>query len=119
MDLLSPWVFVLCVLAAARATRFVVYDSLMGSHLESGTAWSKRLDGWAFTPQGQDRNWLLAKVATLLSCPWCAGVYCSVAAVCLAAWVWPWDLGPQRWLVALAVCMGQALLNVAAHKYLD
>lgn len=119
LNLFEPWAFVLVVLASWRLTRFVVYDSLIGGHLESGTKWSRRLDSWAFTAEGKDKNWVIAKLATLLSCTWCAGAWCSLLMVCLAVWHWPWELGYALWLIVWAVAGGQAMLSAFSRKFIE
>lgn len=115
----SPFVFVLMVLCAFRATRFVVYDSLIGSHLESGTKWSQRLDRWAFETNGTDKNFVVAKFATLASCVWCAGVWLSWGTVAVFAWVWPWELRGAQWGLVVAVAGAQAMLSTASHKWIE
>lgn len=96
----DPVALLVVALAAFRLTRFFVYDSLVGSNLESGSRWGETLDRWAYTRDGKDRGWLRGKVADLLTCPWCLGFWLSLG--CVAVWAefpgWRWVLVP--WAVA-------------------
>lgn len=115
----EPLAFLILCLAAYRATRFVVWDSLIGAHPDTGTPFAKALDTWAWKPDGSDRSWVRGKVGGLLSCPFCAGFWISLLIACLWLRLWPWELGVEGWLVALAVAGGQSLLNVADRKMAD
>lgn len=117
--MVEPWVYVLLVFASFRVVRFVVFDSLMGSHLESGTKWSRRLDLWAFKEDGSDNGWWRGKVGTLLSCVWCVGAYASLLVVGLWAWEWPVWWTAKVWLSWLAVWAGQCMVSVASHKWIE
>lgn len=100
---LDPWAFLIVALAAFRVTRFVVFDSLVGAHPESGSRFSRWLDGWAWDAEGEDRSWLRGKVGTLLACPWCSGFW--ITAGVYAAWLqWP----QVRWLWLLWAAAGVA-----------
>ena len=115
--MLEPYALLLVALAAYRITRFLVFDSLMGFNLESGSKMSRRLDVWAWTAEGQERpgagGWLRDKVGNLLVCPYCLGFW--IAAACWAAWAW----GPswvQYVLVAWAAAGAQALLSTVDRR---
>lgn len=116
LAMVEPWVFVVLVLAVARVTRFVVFDSLMGSHLTSGTKWSQRLDLWAFKEDGTDNGWWRGKVGTLLVCPWCSSFWITLVCVCGFRHVWPWELHVDGCGVVLAVAMVASLIIVAEQK---
>lgn len=112
-------VFLILCLASYRITRFVVWDSLMGAHPDSGSSFSRWLDGWAWKFDGSDRSWLRGKVGTGLSCPFCAGVWLSLVVVCVGLRLWPWALGVEGWLVVVAVAGAQSLFNLADRKMAD
>jgi hypothetical protein len=107
----NPMVFVVLVLASYRITRFFVVDSLMGFGPDSGSQMSVRVDRFAYLPDGSDRSWLRGKVGDLLTCTWCFGAHVSWVVLCLWTRVWPWDLGVEGWVTALAVAGGQGFLN--------
>lgn len=115
--MLGPWDFVVVALAAYRMTRFVVFDSLIGFNLDSGSPASRWLDVWAWNADGSDKpgfgGWLRNKVATLLLCPYCIGFWITLA--CWATWTWApsWC---QYVLVAWAAAGAQALLSTLDRR---
>lgn len=119
LDPFSPFVFLLIVMCSFRLTRFFVYDSLVGGHLESGSHWSRWVDRKAFTAQGADKSWFWSKVATLCSCVFCAGFWCSLGTLSLFLWLPPWQFTPQEWALLGAICGGQVMLSRASRKWLE
>lgn len=119
LDIYAPWTLLLMTLAVFRITRFLVWDSLMGSHLESGTKWSQRIDRWAFEANGQDKNRVIAKVVTGATCGWCLSVWVTGAVLMLVTWqpFWRWDQG--TWLVGFAVAGSGALLGAMSRKWIE
>ncbi len=112
--MLEPWAFIVVGLAAFRLTRFFVYDSLVGSNLESGSAWSRRLDTLVYTAEGKDRSFLRGKIGDLLVCPWCLGFWLTVA-----TWaVWRTENEPARLIVQLFALAGLAGLVAATQRAL-
>lgn len=111
--MLEPWAFAVAALAAYRLTRFLVFDSLVGSHLDSGSAWSRRLDVLAYTSDGKDRSFLRGKLGDLLTCPYCVGFWVS-----LACWAGAWWGGRpvQYVLIVFAVAGVQAMLSTIDRK---
>lgn len=118
--MLTPYEFFIVAGAAYRLTRFVVFDSLAGFNLESGSAMSRRLDVWAWTADGKERpgfgGWLRDKVGNLLVCPYCVGFHVSWLLLCFWVRVWPWDLGTLGWVTAFAVAGAQSMLNVIDRR---
>lgn len=115
--MLTPWAFFIVALAAGRITGFVVYDSLAGFNLGSGSKMSRRLDVWAWQSDGKSHpglgGWARDKIGNLLVCTYCIGWWITLA--CWAAWVW----GP-RWaeyvLMAWAAAGAQSMFNVIDHR---
>lgn len=110
---MTPLVFVVLVLAAYRATRLVVHDSLW-EHTRD-----RLLD--ALQVRAQRGATFTAFTATkahdLLSCPYCVGVWASAAAVGLAAWGNLVELSWQAAVLAVAaVAGGQALCSAIDGK---
>lgn len=112
------WPFVVMVLASVALVKLVVFSSLIGSHLESGTGWSRWLDEFAFDENGNDKGFVRAKLATLLACLHCSGGWLSLAVVCLYAAQWPWRLEWPGLLTWLGVWTVQTFLNGADHKWM-
>lgn len=108
--MVEPWEFLIVALAAARITRFVVLDSLIGFNLDSGSKMSRRLDVFAYAPDGSDRSWVRAKIGDLLNCTYCTGFWITVACWAAAVWGPGWAIG---FLTCWAAACVQALLNVA------
>lgn len=83
-----PFALLVVTLAAYRATRLVVADSLLGS-------WRAR---WflRFPPTGRHPH----PLGVLVDCPWCVGWWAAGVAVTVAAvtHVLPWR--PSTWLFA-------------------
>ena len=104
--MLDPWQFVVVVLAAFRVVRFVVFDKLVGAHLESRSKFSRRLDTWAYDQNGQDRSFVRGKVGDLLTCPWCIGFWISLAVWAAFWWGPEWvQYATYAWAVAGAVAL--------------
>lgn len=120
--MLEPWPLVLIAFACFRAVRFLIYDSLMGANLESGSKFSQALDRFAYSqgergqPIGADRSWIRGKIGDLLNCLWCTGWWVALAAVCVWARLWPWQLGVEGWYSVAAVAGLAALLNVIERR---
>lgn len=111
----DPFVFILLSFCAYRVTRFFVDDTLIGFHENSESEVAGRLHGWARTPAGDDRVWWRGRTYDLLSCTYCLGAHLSWVLVCLWLRVWPWQLGVEGWLTAVALMGAQALLNAGDH----
>jgi hypothetical protein len=108
--------FVILTLAVWRITRFIVLDDLIG-----GTR-KKVLDRLEARPApgqvGYDDdkrpNLLAFKAWTLLTCPWCVGIYVS-AGVLLAARIFCLDSIPMPIFTWLAIAAAQLI----PYNYLD
>lgn len=112
----DPYVFILLSFAAYRIVRFLVDDSLIGLNPRSESEAGLWLDRWARTPDGDDRKWWRGRFADLGACTYCCGAWLSLAIVCLWLSVWPWQLGREGWLTAIALAGTQALLNAADRR---
>src|SRR5690242_20889167 len=77
IGMISPWLFVVAALAAARITRLVTRDTI-----------TQPLRLWLINRSGVD-----SRLAELLSCDWCSGVWVS-SAVVGTTWAW----GDHRWI---------------------
>ncbi len=106
-------------LAAYRITRFIVFDSLIGADLGSGSRFSVWLTQFAYNSDGTDRSWLRGKIGDLLNCPWCTGFWVSVA---VTAW-WAFLPPEYRWLLVPWAIAGTAGLasqyDIAAAESTD
>lgn len=111
----SLWVFVLLVLAVFKASWLVLFSSLCGSHLDSGTGWSKWLDKVAYNPDGTDRGLVRSKIVTGYTCVECVTGHGAWIAVCLWSWRAPWELGTVGWLTVGAVWAAAATVGVGYH----
>lgn len=114
--------------AAYRITRFLIEDSLigmgMGQELQGGkfvnvpnSPMAARLDGFAYNPDGSDRNWFRGRVGDLLSCSWCLGAWVSFSAYALWTWTLPWQEGVEFqkwWIYAFAVAGVQGFISSRA-----
>lgn len=108
----DPIIIIVLVFAAYRTTRFFVKDSLFGFGPDSGSAMSVRVDHFAYnTEDGSDRSWLRGKIGDLLTCTWCLGAHISWIIVCLWLRLYPWELGIDGWILAIAVMGGQGYMN--------
>lgn len=87
---------------AFRVTRFIVADSLIEGTREKFLTW---LLGPKNLPLWRD------KLAELLTCYWCVGVWVSLGAVVVAWGAWPWQLGRAGWLAVGATAGVQAFAN--------
>lgn len=83
-------------LAAYRATRLLVEDMILKTPRE-------KLEGWL---EARDH----AKLAHLVTCPWCVGFYVSAAVVAVTEWQ------TSVPLVALQVPAVMALVGITAAK---
>lgn len=117
-ELPDPWVFAVLAVAAARLVHFVLWDSLAGLSLDSGTKIAQRLDVWAFDQDGNDRGAVRGKIGTGLVCPYCVGGWLSLAVVSFYTWAPPWEIGRAGALTWVAVWAVQCVLSAADHKYL-
>src|SRR5678815_3816982 len=78
MGMISPWLTVIAVLAAARITRIITTDTITaGIRMRLVNALG-----------------IESKAAELLQCNWCAGMWAAAGTV-TAAWVW----GDHWWAV--------------------
>ena len=105
--------FVVLSFASYRATRFFVFDSLVGFNLASESQMSLRVDRLAYNEDGSNRSWLRGKFGDLLNCTFCLGAHISWVLVCLWFTAWPWELGVQGWIYAFGVMGVQAILNAS------
>ena len=87
--------FLLLVVASARLTRLVTYDTIT-ARVRTGLL-------------RHGRRQPMKTVAAVSDCPWCMGVYCSAALVA-AVWLVGYDL-PLPLLWPWAVAGGQMLVN--------
>src|SRR5581483_4167019 len=105
---MSALVFAVMVFAAYRVTRLVTLDTILDRPRD---AWWRR-----FPPEAHGKK-KAHPLGYLLTCPFCAGFWVSVAtvaashAVHLARWPLRYDL-----VVVWAVAGGQALLNVLEER---
>jgi len=88
IGMISPWLFVVAALAAARITRLVTRDTI-----------TQPLRLWLINRAGVD-----TRLAELIQCDWCSGVWVS-SAVIGTTWAW----GDHRWV---QVCL---TILAAAH----
>lgn len=94
MTTLPPWLALLIyALAVARVTGLVVADSITEPARD-------RLRGWLDDTPGSAGEWF----ATLITCPWCAGMWVSLAAAPL---VWFFGDSPVMLVPALALAFSQ------------
>jgi hypothetical protein len=110
---LSPFVFVVIVLAAYRVIRLWLYDTIAAP-----------FNRWVMTrligDTGNKVRWWLAE---LLGCQWCIGVWVGFGAA--AAWFTVADLwtgleSVVAWLaVALAIAAGQSFLHLLEDALSD
>lgn len=112
----DPWIFLLLALAAYRATRFFVDDSLIGGNYASGSEIGETLHRWARDRDGNDKKWGRGRIADLASCTYCAGWWITLTVTCLWLYAWPWQLGREGWLTAAALAGAQALFNALDHR---
>lgn len=115
--MLTPFGFVVVGLAGFRLTRLVVFDSLFGFNLESGSAMARRLDVWAWQSDGNARpgrtGWVKDKIGNLLVCAYCTGFWLTLG--CWALMVY--GNHPTRMAVTAVAATGlAALLNNTDHR---
>lgn len=77
---LTPFEMVVIVLAGYRLARLIVWDSLVGTHPESGTRLGEAIDQWAYNADGSDREgrFWRSKMADLITCPMCLSMWLSI-----------------------------------------
>lgn len=107
---LSPFVFVLAVLASYRLTRLWLYDTI-GAPLHRWVI-NRLIDGTA--------NRFRWKLVELLTCQWCLGVWVGFVASAVwftAAHQWDGAMSIIGWLVvALAIAAGQSFLHLLEER---
>lgn len=102
----SLLLFVLGSFAVFRAAYFVTNDKLS----ESSRDWL--ILKLVQAPEGGLRKTgVRAKLAYLIGCPFCVGIWLSLALVCVLAGVWPWQIGWEGVLAWLSIAGGQATLQ--------
>lgn len=102
--------FVLASFAAFRVALFITKDKLVEKQRE----WLVAL--LVITPEGGLRKeGGRSKLAYLIGCPFCVGVWVSLAAVCVLTGYWPWELGINGTLLWLSVAGGQASLQQSLY----
>lgn len=91
---LPVWLLLLIyTLAVARVTGLIVADSITEPVRD-------RLIGWLDDTPGSAGGWF----ASLITCPWCAGMWVSLVAAPL---VWFWGDSPVMLIPALALAFSQ------------
>lgn len=84
MSVPGPWEFLLLGLAVWRLWRLLAEDTI----LDGPRAWVLGVPGWKPAGHETPPPGYREKLATFLTCPWCAGFWLCVVA--WAAWVvWP------------------------------
>jgi hypothetical protein len=63
---------------------------------------------------GIRKNGFRVKVAYLLGCPICCGVWLSLAFACILTTCWPWDLGVIGWTLWASIAGAQVTLQAIA-----
>jgi hypothetical protein len=117
-DYPTPWVFVIMVLASARLVHLLLWDSLIGTHPDANTELADRIQRFGWNPDRSPRSWWRAKLATLVTCPWCSGFWISLATVCVASSMWPWSLGHVGWITVGAVWAAQCVASALDYRFL-
>lgn len=104
-QLLTAIVLGLC---SYRIARFLVDDKLLGMGADSGSWLSTKVDKFAYSEDGTDRNFLRGKIGDLLTCTWCLGFWVSLAAYALWTWSLPWspDVQFQQWWIMVFAIAG-------------
>lgn len=104
----SPWEFALLFGAAYRVFRLVAEDTI----LDRPRAWLLGVPGWLPTGGETPPAGFRPKLATFLTCPWCAGFWISVGA-------WLFWLAAGDWaLLAATPLAGSAAVGLVV-KNLD
>jgi len=80
-------------LAVARVTGLITADAITEPIRD-------RIIGWLDDTPGSSGEWF----ATLITCPWCAGMWVSLVAAPL---VWAWGDSPVMLVLALALAFSQ------------
>lgn len=109
--------FILLGLASYRLTRFILHDSLIGTHMDSGTQLSVTLDSFGYNSDGTDRSFLRGKLTDLITCHYCISFWISCGLLAAWTWSWPWTVSsPQSWIIT-----GFAISGVVAliYEWLD
>lgn len=60
---------------------------------------------------GLRKTGVRAKLAYLIGCPFCVGIWVSMALVCVFAGAWPWAIGWAGLILWLSIAGGQASLQ--------
>lgn len=94
MTTIPVWLLLLIyALAVARVTGLIVADTITEPVRD-------RLTGWLDDTPGSAGEWF----ASLITCPWCAGMWVSLVAAPL---VWFWGDSPVMLIPALALAFSQ------------
>lgn len=110
---MTPLQFLAAVLASYRATRVIAIDTIF-----DGTR--DRIKLWGINRNSTPGD----KLTELIGCPWCVGVWVSIAVACVIRRRPPWRLGLDGAVTAAAIAGGQAMLSateglvVSRTKYL-
>lgn len=94
---------VLLALATYRISRLIIFDSLVGTRVDSGTKLSRRIDEWAYNQDGTDKGFWRGKVGDLITCPHCLSFWISWSACSLWWGIRPWAITWQQGLIVWAV----------------
>ena len=107
--------FVILIATTWRVTRFIVLDDLIGGTRKKVVDWleARPAPGQVGYDGDRARNLLAFKAWTLLTCPWCVGIYVS-AGVLVAYRIFVDDV-PMPIFTWLAI----AALQLVPYNYLD
>jgi len=89
----DPVLLLIYALAVARITGLIVSDSITEPARDWLVDW---LDDWPHT--------LGSAIATLITCPWCAGMWVALVA---SPMVWFWGHSPVMLIPAIALAFSQ------------
>ena len=101
-------------LCSYRIARFFVDDKLIGMGPDSGSWLSTKVDKFAYTEDGADRNFLRCKIGDLATCQFCFGFWVSMCSYALWTWSLPWQPGQQFqqwWMMVFAIAGVQAFIG--------
>lgn len=114
---MTGWQLLVAVLASYRLTRVVTIDTLWKTTRDGLVLWAGQLrHRRVATPVA----FLGEKLAELVECPWCTGVWVSGAVTCAVLRTWPWDLGLAGLVLVFTVAGGQGLVShceATAHRF--
>ena len=102
---LLPLVLILG-LATWRVARFITYDTLIQNQREWLVLKLVQKPEGGFREKG-----LRYKISYLIGCPYCTGVWTSVALTAFATQSFPWSWGVTETLLAASVSGCQAILH--------